>query len=702
MKKFFTEIVTLEGILSDIPVTLDVNEADYLSFAQAVDVLLPDNTEIVTNPDGTLTYIIDGVEVPLSVLEGEVIELNPEVGPEDVSSVTLSGGGSAQPFDLGSIGPSIDLTDLLPPTALAFGEFTDEEIIPFIDDDENSLPEVEAVFDIPLDPVSGAPSIDASEAAVSENALTGGTDMGSGASETSGMIDISTGDDALGSVVINGIDVTNGGTVEGEFGVLTVTVDADGNFSYNFVLDGPAIHPDTSGFGTNEGLTDNFDIVVSDVDGDQAFDDLVIGILDDGPTANDDAAAVAEDGDLSASGNVVTENDVMGADGASVSAVSFGGEAQMVGTAFETAFGAITLNADGSYSYALDNTNADVQGLADGETLTEEFTYTLTDADGDSDTAVLTITINGADDGVVIEGLEGGADAPEITVDEANLADGSDSDAAALTQTGEFSVEAPDGLADVSLEGIALVEDGVLLDGPLTVDTALGLVTITGFTPEASDDGTVIGGEFTFSYVLEDNGDNALAADDASLSESLTLTVTDTDGSPATDTLDIEILDDVPTANDDAFTQSPENAPVTGNLLDDNGAGIDLFGADGRGDVAVALVEDGTFLGAGELTVNANGTFTYVPAAGEEGEFTFTYIITDEDGDTSTAIATITLTDDSTPVAGVAVAAVDDDGLSGGNADDPMSDLDANIGDCLLYTSPSPRDRQKSRMPSSA
>ena len=26
----------------------------------------------------------------------------------------------------------------------------------------------------------------------------------------------------------------------------------------------------------------------------------------------------------------------------------------------------------------------------------------------------------------------------------------------------------------------------------------------------------------------------------------------------------------------------------------------------------------------------------------------------------------------------------------------------AHVGDCLLYTSPSPRDRQKSRMPSSA
>ena len=29
-------------------------------------------------------------------------------------------------------------------------------------------------------------------------------------------------------------------------------------------------------------------------------------------------------------------------------------------------------------------------------------------------------------------------------------------------------------------------------------------------------------------------------------------------------------------------------------------------------------------------------------------------------------------------------------------------DADGKTGDCLLYTSPSPRDRQKSRMPSSA
>ena len=38
-----------------------------------------------------------------------------------------------------------------------------------------------------------------------------------------------------------------------------------------------------------------------------------------------------------------------------------------------------------------------------------------------------------------------------------------------------------------------------------------------------------------------------------------------------------------------------------------------------------------------------------------------------------------------------------------GDANDDANDVvDGDAGACLLYTSPSPRDRQKSRMPSSA
>src|SRR3546814_12560639 len=46
-------------------------------------------------------------------------------------------------------------------------------------------------------------------------------------------------------------------------------------------------------------------------------------------------------------------------------------------------YGTLTLNADGSYSYALDNANSAVQGLSAGQILTEIFSYTITDGDGD-------------------------------------------------------------------------------------------------------------------------------------------------------------------------------------------------------------------------------------------------------------------------------------------------------------------------------
>uniref|UniRef100_UPI002593888F VWA domain-containing protein n=1 Tax=uncultured Psychrobacter sp. TaxID=259303 RepID=UPI002593888F len=66
----------------------------------------------------------------------------------------------------------------------------------------------------------------------------------------------------------------------------------------------------------------------------------------------------------------------------------------------------------------LDNNNADVNALNDGDTLTDSIKYTITDADGDTSEATLTITINGRTDGnpsvkaetVIVseEGLVGG------------------------------------------------------------------------------------------------------------------------------------------------------------------------------------------------------------------------------------------------------------------------------------------------------
>ncbi len=66
-----------------------------------------------------------------------------------------------------------------------------------------------------------------------------------------------------------------------------------------------------------------------------------------------------------------------------------------VGTAVEGSYGTLTIDANGSYDYLLDNTNPDVQALNHDETLTDTFTYTIKDADGDESTTTLTITIEG-------------------------------------------------------------------------------------------------------------------------------------------------------------------------------------------------------------------------------------------------------------------------------------------------------------------
>ncbi|MFP5304188.1 VCBS domain-containing protein, partial [Cobetia sp. SIMBA_158] len=69
------------------------------------------------------------------------------------------------------------------------------------------------------------------------------------------------------------------------------------------------------------------------------------------------------------------------------------------GTEIAGSYGTLTLNSDGSYSYALDNGNAKVQSLDDdSDPLSDVFTYGITDADGDVSRTTLTITVTGSTD----------------------------------------------------------------------------------------------------------------------------------------------------------------------------------------------------------------------------------------------------------------------------------------------------------------
>jgi VCBS repeat-containing protein len=120
-------------------------------------------------------------------------------------------------------------------------------------------------------------------------------------------------------------------------------------------------------------------------------------------------------------GNVLTnDTDVDLGDTRSVTGVAAGTPATASGnvaTGVAGTYGTVTIAADGSYNYKLDNTKPSVQALAQGQKVTDTFTYTITDAQGAISTTTLTVTVTGSND------------APDITVG------AGDSVAAGLTET---------------------------------------------------------------------------------------------------------------------------------------------------------------------------------------------------------------------------------------------------------------------------
>ena len=147
-------------------------------------------------------------------------------------------------------------------------------------------------------------------------------------------------------------------------------------------------------------------MTATDDDGLTVTDTFTWTITNVDPVATDNSNSINEGGTTS-SGNVLTDNDGNGidADGSpdsdalSVSAIRTGTEAGSgtsgtLASSLTGSYGALVMNADGGYTYTIDNSNSTVQALNTGDTLTETFTYTLTDQEGGTDTAELTITIN--------------------------------------------------------------------------------------------------------------------------------------------------------------------------------------------------------------------------------------------------------------------------------------------------------------------
>ncbi|ABD06346.1 VCBS [Rhodopseudomonas palustris HaA2] len=293
------------------------------------------------------------------------------------------------------------------------------------------------------------------------------------------------GNDALlGGSNLGGLDIA---AYSGKWSDYTITVNAAGNYT---VVDRRAGSPD--GTDTVSGV-EAFRFAAPDGNG--TVDFLLADLLNAPPVAGADVGTVAESAGTPTSGNSVLGN-VLGNDSdpnapydvLSVSAIAGG----TIGSEFAGSFGKITLNADGSYTYVVNEAAVDAADApAPGTTLTDQFTYTLSDAGGLTQTATLTITITGTNDAPVAQAdtlssfVTNGA-ARTIAFSELTA---NDSAGPANEADQTFTVT---GVSNASGGTVTINNNGTAGD---TSDDFIQ------FTPDAGFNGTA-----SFDYTITDNG----------------------------------------------------------------------------------------------------------------------------------------------------------------------------------------------------
>ena len=486
------------------------------------------------------------------------------------------------------------------------------------------------------------------------------------------------------------LSINNEGRIVGMAGdteIFNVHVDSNGNVTFTLENNGTLVHPDNSDPDDVLSLNGiNVKLTVTDNDGDSSSAEIALDltIRDDGPVARADNVTLTEaQAQAGGSGANVLDNDVFGADAPAdktVSSVNGGNP----GEAVNGTYGTLTLNADGTYTYQL-TPGVDVPK---GESVTEEFTYTIKDADGDTSEATLTITIKGDENVPVVTVETPGAGDANIMVDEGALAGGSGQHAEhGVSGTDSFTVQlnGEDGVITVGGESgwkVTVTGDSANVTGSVVTVNGVA-VTVTGATQAADGSWTV-----NYSYKLTGDQHHETPADGNYHADKLTgeiaISVTDATGDTAEGTLTVEVHDDGPVAKADdvTLTEAEAHAGASGENVLTN----DVFGADAPAGKTVSSVNggnpgeavNGTY---GTLTLNADGTYTYqltpgvdVPK-GESVTEEFTYTIKDADGDTSEATLTITIKGDEnvpvvtveTPGAGDANIMVDEGALAGGS-----------------------------------
>ncbi|MGY3855943.1 VCBS domain-containing protein [Aeromonas intestinalis] len=530
------------------------------------------------------------------------------------------------------------------------------------------------------------------------NVLTNDTDPDSAnLNETKTVSAVSTGGGTAGIL---------GSALKGTYGWLTLNADG----SYSYVVDNslPAVQALRL---TSNTLTDSFRYTMRDAAGatSQANISITIQGANDAPTAVADTATAIEAGGLNngtagtnPTGNVLandTDPDTNG-EQLTVSSVNFEATTGTVGSAINGRYGTLTLNADGSYSYVVNNAHPDVQALLPGGTLTEQFGYQIRDLGGLLSASTLTITIEGRND-------------TPIAI----------ADIATAIEAGGLN----NGTAGTNPSGNVLTNDTDPDSANLNETKAVSAVSTSGGT--AGTLGSALRGTYGW-LTLNANGTYTYVVDNASpdvqrllpgdtLTEQFGYQIRDLGGllSASTLTITIQGRNDTPVAVADTGTaieagginNATLGSNATGNVLandtDPDSANLNetktVNAVSTIGGTAGTLGSQlrGTY---GWLTLNADGSYTYVvdnslPAvqalrtSGDVLSDTFNYGMRDANNASSQSTLTIRIEGaNDTPVAqnNTGLAAADN---GAGNVRNPSgnlltNDTDVDSGDLLTLT----------------
>ncbi len=401
---------------------------------------------------------------------------------------------------------------------------------------------------------------------------------------------------------VAGVAQTIDTPITGTYGALTIN--ADGTYSYALANSSVAVIGLTAG----QVVTDRFAYTIADPQGASATTTLTISVSGSGNNAPiavaDSDFVVAQQAANTTTGNV-RNNDTdpdastvrtqLAVTGAAKVTGGVAGTVVAAGSAIAGDYGTVTINADGSYVYVLDNTRPAVVALLAGQTLPDTFSYTIADPQGLTATTTLTINVAGP----------GGTNvAPVALPDQSSIV------ATAIPNFVSGNVRAND--SDVNSQRAQLSVTNVSANG--------GVAQATG-APISGKYGVLgLNSDGSYVYTLDNTNTAIIAlAPGQTADDVFTYTLVDPQGLSATTTLTLHVngIDDAPVTADDAQTVIEDvvaRTTVTGNLLandtDPEGAALHIDHLNNSGGNRLTL---GTVINTrlGPLTVNDDGTYSF-------------------------------------------------------------------------------------------